>query len=531
MPGFDDQVMWCANMDFTDPTSNNFTHPGGFTTGGDLAIGTGTAAPGQQIAVGQITGAGGISVSYSNPNIVIDGSGVPGTALTVHTDSGDAVESAGAITLAGGNNISTSGSGSTATVSVSGTTNHTIQLGNASGSLTSATALTNGQLLIGSTGADPVAASLTAGTNITITPGAGSITIDASGGGGGLSTLTTDSGTATESAGNINLVGGNNISTSGATDTATISVSGTTNHAIQLGNASGSLSSLSTGSTGQVLQANTGADPSWSTPTYPSTSGTSGKVLISDGTNNIYSTPTFPNASASSGKFIRSDGTNWIASTPTLPTSAGTSGKVLQSDGTNYVESTPTYPSTSGTSRKIIVSDGTNNVYSTETWAVPGTSGNVLTSDGTNWTSAAPSSGGLGYALQMMTGSSLATPADATTYYCAFGVGITTATTSGGLLQKIIIPQSGTLDKAYGNVRVAGTLSSAQNATIAIRLNNTTSTNVSTSVATTAISNDFSGTSLGITVAAGDYIEVLFITPTWTTNPTQVSITITMYIS
>jgi len=43
--------------------------------------------------------------------------------------------------------------------------------------------LTNGQLLIGSTGADPVAASLTAGSGVTITPGAGSITIAASGGG------------------------------------------------------------------------------------------------------------------------------------------------------------------------------------------------------------------------------------------------------------------------------------------------------------------------------------------------------------
>lgn len=169
---------------------------------------------------------------------------------------------------------------------------------------------------------------------------------------------------------------------------------------------------------GQVLQVNSASSVgvSYSTPTYPSASGTLGKFLISDGTNNVYSTstiptsagatankvllsdgtnyvlstPTFPNASASVGKFIRSDGTNWIASTPTLPTSAGTSGKILQSDGTNYVESTPTYPSTSGTSRKIIVSDGTNNVYSTETYAVPGTSGNVMTSDGTNWTSAAP---------------------------------------------------------------------------------------------------------------------------------------------
>lgn len=41
--------------------------------------------------------------------------------------------------------------------------------------------LTNGQIIIGSTGATPVAASLTAGANVTITPGAGSITIASSG--------------------------------------------------------------------------------------------------------------------------------------------------------------------------------------------------------------------------------------------------------------------------------------------------------------------------------------------------------------
>jgi hypothetical protein len=38
--------------------------------------------------------------------------------------------------------------------------------------------LTNGQLLIGSTGLDPVAATLTAGTGVSIVTGAGSITIN-----------------------------------------------------------------------------------------------------------------------------------------------------------------------------------------------------------------------------------------------------------------------------------------------------------------------------------------------------------------
>ncbi len=41
--------------------------------------------------------------------------------------------------------------------------------------------MTDGQVILGSTGASPVAASLTAGTGITLTPGAGSLTITATG--------------------------------------------------------------------------------------------------------------------------------------------------------------------------------------------------------------------------------------------------------------------------------------------------------------------------------------------------------------
>lgn len=56
-------------------------------------------------------------------------------------------------------------------------TNHSPLVGAASNGITSLGPLTNGQLVIGSTGVDPVAASLTAGTGISITPGAGSISI------------------------------------------------------------------------------------------------------------------------------------------------------------------------------------------------------------------------------------------------------------------------------------------------------------------------------------------------------------------
>lgn len=57
-------------------------------------------------------------------------------------------------------------------------TDHSVLIGGAANDITSL-ALTDGQLVIGSTGIDPVAATLTAGTGISITNAAGSITIDA----------------------------------------------------------------------------------------------------------------------------------------------------------------------------------------------------------------------------------------------------------------------------------------------------------------------------------------------------------------
>jgi hypothetical protein len=62
------------------------------------------------------------------------------------------------------------------------TTTHNLLIGAASNGITNL-ALTNGQLAIGSTGADPSAATLTAGTGVSIVNGAGAITINAVGSG------------------------------------------------------------------------------------------------------------------------------------------------------------------------------------------------------------------------------------------------------------------------------------------------------------------------------------------------------------
>jgi hypothetical protein len=85
--------------------------------------------------------------------------------------------------VSGGNNITITGTPTVnPVVNVSGTTNHALQIGNATGSLTSLAVGTNGQLPIGSAGANPVMATLTAGTGISISNGAGTITISSSGG-------------------------------------------------------------------------------------------------------------------------------------------------------------------------------------------------------------------------------------------------------------------------------------------------------------------------------------------------------------
>ena len=62
------------------------------------------------------------------------------------------------------------------------TTQHAVLVGGASNTIVNKT-LTDGQVLIGSSGVDPVASTLTAGTGISITNAAGSITINSSGGG------------------------------------------------------------------------------------------------------------------------------------------------------------------------------------------------------------------------------------------------------------------------------------------------------------------------------------------------------------
>lgn len=144
-----------------DPTSDDYLY-----ALGTMWLNTGTLDVFQLLQVSNMSATWVLMMDSSGP------------LLQLTTDDSTVVSpAAGNINLHGTNNITTTGAGSTATVSLTGTTNHALQLGNASGGLTSLAVATNGQIPIGSTGSNPVLAVLTASTNIAITNGMGSINI------------------------------------------------------------------------------------------------------------------------------------------------------------------------------------------------------------------------------------------------------------------------------------------------------------------------------------------------------------------
>jgi len=110
----------------------------------------------------------------------VSGGGGGGGVTTITGNAGGAVSpTLGNLNIIGAGNITVTGNPGTSTLTITlvGTTNHALQVGNAGGSLTSLAVAGNGQLPIGSAGANPVIANLTAGAGISIANGPGTITI------------------------------------------------------------------------------------------------------------------------------------------------------------------------------------------------------------------------------------------------------------------------------------------------------------------------------------------------------------------
>jgi hypothetical protein len=156
-----------------DPGTNTLTITDSGTLATSYVEDTGSAAPTGGVL--NVVGGTGVTTSGAGNTITITaGAEVPTTFVE---NTGSATPSVNTLNVVGTGSITTSGAGSTITIELTGLTDHSLLVGSGTSTITSLGVATDGQLPIGSTGANPVLATLTAGAGITITNGAGSITI------------------------------------------------------------------------------------------------------------------------------------------------------------------------------------------------------------------------------------------------------------------------------------------------------------------------------------------------------------------
>jgi hypothetical protein len=214
-----------------------------------------------------------------------------------------------------------------------------------SGALAWTAAPTNGQLLVGSTGNQPVLATLTQGYNILVTNTAGAIRID---------------------------------------------LTGTTLHALQVGNATGSLTSLPLGGLGQILTGSA-TDPVWTTALIDGQLliGSTGNAVVpatlSQGNNigiaNAHGSITIKVAGTTQYAVQVGSATNDLASL-----ALGTSGQVLTSSGAGANPSFSSPGTGSGlTQYGVVIAEGAGAFQAT----AAGATGKLLQAKGSanpDWT-------------------------------------------------------------------------------------------------------------------------------------------------
>ena len=139
--------------------------------------------------------------------------------------------------------------------------------------------------------------------NIVGNPGTHTLTVSASGTGIVSELVTDDAHVVTPTAGVIQIAGGNNLATTGTIgpNTVTLHLAGITQHSVQIGGAAQSLTQLANGTTGQVLTAQTGADPIWASASVGATSfpTDSGTATPATGVLNIIANNAADNAGSS----------------------------------------------------------------------------------------------------------------------------------------------------------------------------------------------------------------------------------------
>jgi len=335
------------SVPYTTVTVTSATLTTGLATQGSAYIGTSLAvsATGK---TGQLFLSGGVSApTWLTNDTPVDVDGVGTVPLVVGTEFnifGTAnqittvamVGPPNGVIVALQNNVITPGSVEvTTTLQVDSNTANAFLYSNASSQIVSTASPTNGQLLIGSTGAVPVAANITtSGSGISVTNGAGSIVLANTGvtsitGTGNEITASASTGAVTLSISST-YVGQTSITTLGSITTGTWNSSaidathggtGQTSYTvgdILYADTTSSLAKLAAGTSGYVLTSNgPGVAPSWQSPSSPDfTTARSGSFTCTNGTTSVTFSSAFP--TACTGVFVQwayaSPDVGWVAS-------------------------------------------------------------------------------------------------------------------------------------------------------------------------------------------------------------------------
>lgn len=324
-----------------------------------------------------LTNGAGIGLASSGTAITITNTSplsslVAGTGIGI---VGTTISNIGVTSLAGtANQITASSSTGAVTLSlpssiiansltVSSLTPNSFLYSGTGGLLTTTTSPTNGQLLIGSTGVAPVRSTLTAGSGITITNGAGSITITAS----GIAGVTTFSAGTTGFTPNVATSGA--VTLAGTLDIANGGTGITTtplNGRLLIGNGAGyTLANLTAGS---GISVTNGAGTI--------TIASSGVTTFSAGTTGFTPSVATSGAVTLAGTLARANGGTGLSTAPT-------NGQLLIGNGATYVLSTLTAGAgvtiTNGAGTITIAATGVSGV-STFSAGTTGFTPNVATS-------------------------------------------------------------------------------------------------------------------------------------------------------
>lgn len=124
------------------------------------------------------------------------------------------------------------------------------------------------------------------------------------------------------------------------------------------------------------------------------------------------------------------------------------------------------------------------------------------------------------YVVTLSAGVGIAPPDGTVRYFGNGGANLQGLVTAN--LNRVYIPRTGTITRVDIVTVTSPTQSSGENSTVAIRLNDTTDTELSTALETDALTTVLNLTGVSVAVSAGDFIELKVTFATFATNPSLV---------